>query len=318
MNILEIRYDPMLNLVLVPILIIIAIEILIKIKKLPRNSISYKILTVIGSSIAITVETTYMNVLLTDYRLILAIPLYLIATIVLVMMTLKIIGVLTAYQKDIESKNVKLQEIIDSSKVLAEKVALSSEQISSTTEELSSMSENIASTQQQISKGAASQVNEFTRVQKEINHLNEIIKEITQKAENVNQITETISQIAEQTNMLALNAAIEAARAGEAGRGFSVVADQVRKLANDSKAAVNNVNQILDAIKNSVTAQNTQALRIVEAVDKVAAISEETSASTEESAAAAEEQASAIAEISHTIEELVQLANNLYSTIGRR
>ncbi len=317
MNIIDVRYDPIINLVAVPILILLSIEIIVKRKKISRSSIIYKILSIIGICIAITIEATYINVLMTENRIILTIPLYIISILVLLYMVFKIIGTLELYQTDIESKNKRLQEIINRSKVVAEKVAFSSERISSSSEELSSMSENIASTQQQISKGAAAQVNEITAVQKELNKLNEIIKEITQKAENINQITDTISQIAEQTNMLALNAAIESARAGEAGRGFSVVADQVRKLANDSKNAVNNVNHILETIKSSISAQNAQALRIVSSFDRVAAISEQTSASTEESAASAEEQASAIAEITHTIEELAQLANTLYSTIGQ-
>ncbi len=59
-----------------------------------------------------------------------------------------------------------------------------------------------------------------------------------EKVNNINQVAELIQNISNQTNMLALNAAIEAARAGEAGRGFNVVADQVRKLADESRKAV--------------------------------------------------------------------------------
>lgn len=71
-------------------------------------------------------------------------------------------------------------------------------------------------------------------------HLNEVAHRLNQ----VNQIGEQVSDIAEQTNLLALNAAIEAARAGEQGRGFAVVAEEVRKLAGNTKNAVNTVKSL--------------------------------------------------------------------------
>lgn len=78
---------------------------------------------------------------------------------------------------------------------------------------------------------------------------NNTVNSLVGKLESVNSITDSISQIASQTNLLALNAAIEAARAGEAGRGFSVVAEEVRKLAENSKHAVESITKILEEIK---------------------------------------------------------------------
>lgn len=75
------------------------------------------------------------------------------------------------------------------------------------------------------------------------------VNALVSKLESVNSITDSISQIASQTNLLSLNAAIEAARAGEAGKGFSVVAGEVRKLAENSKLAVQSITSILDEIK---------------------------------------------------------------------
>ncbi|MBU3209584.1 chemotaxis protein [Clostridium algidicarnis] len=86
---------------------------------------------------------------------------------------------------------------------------------------------------------------------------NSTVNDLVGKLESVNTITDSISQIASQTNLLALNAAIEAARAGDAGKGFSVVAGEVRKLAENSKIAVQNITKILEEIKVDILNTST-------------------------------------------------------------
>ncbi len=80
------------------------------------------------------------------------------------------------------------------------------------------------------------------------------IKKVDTEIQSIEGITQVIKSISEQTNLLALNASIEAARAGEAGKGFSVVAEEIRKLAEKSNASSENINKIIQTIQGKSTA----------------------------------------------------------------
>lgn len=99
-------------------------------------------------------------------------------------------------------------------------------------------------------------------LQKTVQTMNENVQSLTRYSEDIDQIIEMIKQISGQTNLLALNAAIEAARAGEAGRGFAVVAEEVRKLAESSSTAADEVTVKISAIREQVgsTQQANQSL----------------------------------------------------------
>lgn len=111
------------------------------------------------------------------------------------------------------------------------KMYISLEQAVSATQQLTASSQELAATSQEtavIAQSASSEVN------------------------NTAQILDIIRRVSQQTNLLGLNAAIEAARAGEAGRGFSVVAEEVRKLADESNNSARNINTMLTKFRNSV------------------------------------------------------------------
>lgn len=115
------------------------------------------------------------------------------------------------------------------------------------------------------------------------------MEDLGEKAQNIGQIMDVISDIADQTNLLALNAAIEAARAGEAGRGFAVVADEVRKLAEKTMQATQQVGSAIHGIQTG-TAKNIDAV-------------ESAKTQLEEAVKLASESSSALSEIA-------ELANN--------
>lgn len=91
--------------------------------------------------------------------------------------------------------------------------------------------------------------------------------EKTEAIEEIKELTQTIIQITAQTNLLALNASIEAARAGEAGRGFTVVADQIRILADNSKQAVSRINEISNNVSDAVKSVVQDSTKLLSFVD---------------------------------------------------
>lgn len=102
--------------------------------------------------------------------------------------------------------------------------------------------------------------------------INEVINKVMESTQNIHGITDAIVQISEQTNLLALNASIEAARAGEAGKGFSVVADEIRKLAEQSEKEVSGIKITI----NEINSYSNSSVKTMASVFEV--ISEQTSA----------------------------------------
>ncbi len=155
-------------------------------------------------------------------------------------------------------------------------------------------------------------------ISREVTASSEAVSELGKRGEQIGEIISVINDIADQTNLLALNAAIEAARAGEHGRGFAVVADEVRKLAERTTKATEEVSESIKAIQSetssavqrmnvgteSVTKGVEQAVQAGESLGKIVEDSQMVARMIQSIAAAAEEQSAAAEQISRNIENI--------------
>jgi methyl-accepting chemotaxis protein len=167
-------------------------------------------------------------------------------------------GPLAKSAKRIEKLSGSASNTAEQQKSLVYESKLSVEQMSAVVSEISSNAAEAASATQSANlesdKGKEVVENAVTSIKalhENIGSSSEMVNQLQNDTNKVNVVLEVIRAIAEQTNLLALNAAIEAARAGEQGRGFAVVADEVRSLASRTQDSTQEINQILGQLQNA-------------------------------------------------------------------
>ncbi|MDZ5646498.1 HAMP domain-containing methyl-accepting chemotaxis protein [Nitrospirillum sp. BR 11828] len=178
-------------------------------------------------------------------------------------------------------------------------VAAAAEQASANVQTVAAASEELTSSIIEISRQVTDSARIATTASEEAARTNALVTNLAEAANRIGQVVKLITDIASQTNLLALNATIEAARAGDAGKGFSVVANEVKSLANQTAKAT-------DEIGEQVTSIQEETRRTVAAIGEIATTIERLGAISTGISSAVEEQGAATQEISRNVQEAAQ------------
>jgi methyl-accepting chemotaxis protein len=239
-------------------------------------------------------------------------------------------GRLAAGSEKITQGSRAQSEAAASTAAAIEQITVSISSVAANTEEVRKISEQSLQQAIQGNESVTVMMAEIDHVESAVNDIASSVKEFVDSTRAIASMTQQVKDIADQTNLLALNAAIEAARAGEQGRGFAVVADEVRKLAEKSAQSANEIDQVTNALNQKsshveATVQNgLRSLQTTQVqVEKVAEVLAATGDAVKRSShgvsdisASVGEQSLASTEIARNVEKIAQMSEENHAAVN--
>ncbi|MBT6136785.1 MAG: methyl-accepting chemotaxis protein [Rhodospirillaceae bacterium] len=201
----------------------------------------------------------------------------------------EVLNTVASATTEMDAAASSLTEIAEQTLKQAGTVAAASEQASANVQTVATATEELSASIREISQQVEESSNISGAAAKQAAHTSETVGSLNDAAVRIGQVLDLINGIAEQTNLLALNATIEAARAGEAGKGFAVVASEVKALANQTAQATEEITGQIQSMRDE-TGRTVQAIKeITNTVERVSQIASGIASSVEEQSAATAE-----------------------------